>query len=233
VRHDFSLVADRATMRNGKLYIEGGAFTRIDFNSLPAQTPSIALVARFWVETGDDEIPHEVGVRLRDPSGAIIGESDAPMPPDALTVPEGEPPGSEVAVVVVASLAIDFEHAGVHAVDLYLDGELIKSHPIEVRVRSEKPVVQVVEFEIDGEPISVSARDAARMVEELRAEGASDLAGRIERASQLNGQATITVGIGEDERLLAVLEKLRATGDYLSALARLERALRVRIDHTS
>lgn len=105
---------------------------------------------------------------------------------------------------------------------------------------------QVVEFNIESEPISVSARDAARLVERLRSRGLDacvceagriscvSAADKIERATELHTDTTtITLAIGEDECVLAVLGELRATGDFLKPLARLERATKAKIDRTA
>lgn len=92
---------------------------------------------------------------------------------------------------------------------------------------------QVVEFRIEKVPISVSARDGTRIVDALRVEGSSDAttaADKIERAMELHSDTTVLLGIGEDERVLAILDELRASGDFLTPLGRLERALRTKIE---
>jgi hypothetical protein len=83
-------------------------------------------------------------------------------------------------------------------------------------------------FDVEGEPISITARDADRIVERLNANGsdaATNAAGKIERAMRLHESTAVSLRIGEDEVVLAALRELRATGDYLSALERLEHAL--------
>jgi hypothetical protein len=62
-------------------------------------------------------------------------------------------------------------------------------------------VPQVVEFEIEGQPISVSARDADRLARRLRAagsEGCVSAAEKIERATRLDEGTRVKLSIGED-----------------------------------
>jgi len=92
---------------------------------------------------------------------------------------------------------------------------------------------QVVEFRIEDVPISVSPRDATRMVEALRADAASDsvtAADKIEDAMKLHSDTSVRLGIGEDECVLQALAELRATRDSISPLARLERAIKTKIE---
>jgi len=100
---------------------------------------------------------------------------------------------------------------------------------------NERRMVQVVGFEIEGGPISVSARDAGRLVEQLRADGSEcrGVADKIENAAMLGGSGRVSLSIGEDECTLRALEKLSASGDFLRALTRLERAIRDKIARES
>jgi hypothetical protein len=94
-------------------------------------------------------------------------------------------------------------------------------------------VPQVVEFEIEGQPTSVSGRDADRLARRLRAAGSADCvsaAEKIERATRLDEDTRVKLSIGEDECVLKALEELRETGDFLNPLARLERAIQSKID---
>jgi hypothetical protein len=97
-------------------------------------------------------------------------------------------------------------------------------------------VSQVVEFQIEGEPISVSPRDADRLIEALHGSRAIDCASaaeKIERATRPGEDTTVTLAPGEDECVLEMLKQLRATGDFLNPLKRLERALQAKIDRES
>jgi hypothetical protein len=89
---------------------------------------------------------------------------------------------------------------------------------------------QVVEFNIPGESISVSPRDAARLVGNLRAPDCASAAEKIERATRLGQDTSVQLSIGEDECVLRALKELRATGDFLRPLARLERAIHTKIE---
>jgi hypothetical protein len=97
---------------------------------------------------------------------------------------------------------------------------------------------QVVDFRFAHEQdqdleIGVTPRDADRLVELLRRDASPDAksaADKIENAMKLGEETAVKLGIGEDERVLRALEQLRDTGDYLSALARLERAISSKIE---
>jgi hypothetical protein len=96
---------------------------------------------------------------------------------------------------------------------------------------------QTVVFSIEEERITVSCPDATRLVEVLHRLGFDSClsaAKKIECASELHTQVPIVeLAIGEDECVLAALSKLRATGNFLQPLVRLERAVTARIEKTS
>jgi hypothetical protein len=77
---------------------------------------------------------------------------------------------------------------------------------------------QMVTFEIEDESISVSSRNAARIVEKLRQDPVrAAVADKIERATQLHEDTRVKLAIGEDEIVLDVVGELRATGDFHSS----------------
>jgi len=90
---------------------------------------------------------------------------------------------------------------------------------------------QTPDFQIDSESVSISPRDAGRLVESLRARpDSSSAADKIDRATNLGEPTTVKLSIGEDEEVLAGLAELRTSGDFSSALQRLERAIQAKID---
>jgi hypothetical protein len=79
-------------------------------------------------------------------------------------------------------------------------------------------------------PTTVSARDARRLIDEIqKLDPNATVAGRIAAATQLGTSARITLAIGDDELVLAALDRLEETGDFLNALQRLQRGLRTKI----
>jgi hypothetical protein len=80
-------------------------------------------------------------------------------------------------------------------------------------------------------PTTISNRDAGRLIDELqKIDPNATIAGRITAATQLGSSARIaTLAIGEDELVLAALDRLEQTGDFLSPLQRLQRDLRKKI----
>ncbi len=59
---------------------------------------------------------------------------------------------------------------------------------------------------------------------------AQSAARKIEDATALGSSTTVELAIGEDEGVLAALASLTDEGDFLSSLARLETALKEKID---
>jgi hypothetical protein len=92
---------------------------------------------------------------------------------------------------------------------------------------------QTVEFSIPPHipPTTISNRDAGRLIDEIqRIDPNATIAGRITAATQLGSSARITtLAAGEDELVLAALDRLEQTGDFLSPLRRLQRDLRKKI----
>jgi hypothetical protein len=76
--------------------------------------------------------------------------------------------------------------------------------------------------------VTISPRDAERLVAALP-EG-STAGKKIDGAMQLGSTTYVELEIGEDEAVLAALAELRASGDYISALGRLEKALSTKIE---
>jgi hypothetical protein len=100
-----------------------------------------------------------------------------------------------------------------------------------VRHRGYPPAVpQMPTFEIEGESISISPRDADRIVDKLREWPNATSAEKIHRATQLHQDTSVRLAIGEDEAVLAALTELRPSGDFHSSLDRLERAIRAKIE---
>lgn len=92
---------------------------------------------------------------------------------------------------------------------------------------------QGVTFEIEEEPlraevITLSARDASRLVKVLRGQGAEALADRIEHATELRGETEkLALAGGEDRQLLDAVRETRTPGEI--PFARLQQALEAKI----
>lgn len=84
--------------------------------------------------------------------------------------------------------------------------------------------------------ISIGPHDAAAIIDLLQAQGgkpAIAVADKIERATRLYNSAEVDVGSGEDEQMLAALDKLRqGRGQLGRTLTRLENALLAKITAT-
>jgi hypothetical protein len=92
---------------------------------------------------------------------------------------------------------------------------------------------QSVTFIVDGEQITISAADAARIVDTLRPRPdteAHTAAAKIERATRDGESNAIELDSIEDDEVLAVLASFDETDGLRGALARLDRALREKIE---
>jgi hypothetical protein len=80
-------------------------------------------------------------------------------------------------------------------------------------------------------PMSGSVSPRQRRGDEIqKIDPNATIAGRITAATQLGSSIQITtLAAGEDERVLAALDRLEQTGDFLSPLRRLQRDLRKKI----
>jgi hypothetical protein len=95
---------------------------------------------------------------------------------------------------------------------------------------------QAVTFLVDGEAITVSHVDAERIVAALLARPdaeAKTAADRIQRAIEVGASNTIDLGLIEDDEVLAVLADFEESDGLSDALARLDRALRGKIERGS
>lgn len=81
-----ALLADAATVENGKLYVHGGGLTVFHAKQLPVTHPSMALALVFRVEYTEALRDHEITIELLDEDDHRIGS------PISLLLNVGHPP---------------------------------------------------------------------------------------------------------------------------------------------
>jgi hypothetical protein len=123
VKLDFFLLADAADASpDGKLYVHGGAITRLDAPGLPAAV-RVTVVARLLIEDDDEpESTHTGSIEWIQPDGTRLGKADAKIVV-AATHAAGLRRGEEQGILIVAPVAFVVEAFGPYEVRLALDGE--------------------------------------------------------------------------------------------------------------
>lgn len=121
---DFFMLADGASVAEGKLYIHGGAITRVNPASLPSGPTLIAVVARLLIDEEDrGNPPVDVAIEWEKPDGTQLmpplrAHVSADVPPDGIR--EGEDQGT----IIVANALVVFDTAGPHSVLLRLNADV-------------------------------------------------------------------------------------------------------------
>jgi hypothetical protein len=132
-----ALLADAASVDNGKLYVHGGAWTVINAADLPVTHPSIALALVFRVEYTEALENHQVAVELLD-------EDDQPLGPRVEgTIQVGHPPGTRPGTPASVPQAlrfnlITFQREGGYRFRVLTDGRELASIPFRLVLHSHK-----------------------------------------------------------------------------------------------
>ena len=139
---DALILADAATVtEDGKFFVHGGGFTRLDVPELPAAIP-IAVLARLRVQDGDLKKDHQLNFALIGPTGVPNVEpiNVLAMPPEAEpNLAEGQEQFLNVALTIPAMAVRD----GLYHVELRYNGKLIRRVPLPVVV--DKGMLQGIE----------------------------------------------------------------------------------------
>lgn len=122
MRFDFAMLADAAQVVEGKLYIHGGALTRITAGALPWTQP-IAMGMRLEPDA-DDDLSREFRFRLTvvGPDSDVLAEHETPL---SLQRPQADPPAEGEPLGVVLGLTLNglvFRSYGLHRITLGFDG---------------------------------------------------------------------------------------------------------------
>jgi hypothetical protein len=128
MRLDTLILADAAsTPPDGKFYIHGGGLTRFVVPQLPYPL-GVAVFLRFEVSDEEMRKRHRFRVLVFGPVGLNIQpiefESEATRKPPPLL--EGEPRFIQVAL----NLPLLIGRVGMYRIEVYVDDELIRAHPV-------------------------------------------------------------------------------------------------------
>lgn len=131
---DTFLLADAAaTAPNKKLFIHGGGITRIDAPDFPYLQTQFGIVLRFSCDDETDAgADHTFGFRILQPDGSELYPAvEAPIhaPPDHHKWVEGE---EVFRSVVIQAGPVAFEGPGVYAIEIKLDGEVVRTAALPV-----------------------------------------------------------------------------------------------------
>jgi hypothetical protein len=128
MRLDAFLIADAAsTSDDGKFFIHGGGISRFVVPMLPYPL-GVAVFIRFEVDDAEIQQAHRFRVAVLGPVGPNI------QPLDFESVPAEEPPpvldGEQRFMQIGLNLPLGIIRTGLYRVELYLDGELLRSIPV-------------------------------------------------------------------------------------------------------
>jgi hypothetical protein len=97
-----ALLADAATVADGKLYIHGGGWDRLFATAFPTMHPSMAVAVQVEVDFGEALVDHRIDVRLVDVDGAPVG------PTASGTFNVGHAPGATPGAPAFVPMALTF-----------------------------------------------------------------------------------------------------------------------------
>jgi hypothetical protein len=136
MRVDVFLLADAATVADGKLYVHGGGITRINTHVLPLLVPT-TLTVRFAMEARELEEAHRFSWVVRNPDGSLL------MPEAVLDSSPGEKAelieGEEGYLQLTIQMPLMVQHAGVHRVTFSVDGEIVRDMTVPVVLLESSP----------------------------------------------------------------------------------------------
>ena len=132
---DYLVLADAATAADGKLYIHGAGWDRINASTFPVAHPMVAVAVRLRVPWNDTNQPHKVQLDIIDSDGSSIlpappgppgGEINVGRPP---TIPNG---GDQVVPLAFNLIGTTFQRAGDYVVVFRIDGVDAARSPFSV-----------------------------------------------------------------------------------------------------
>lgn len=130
-----ALIADAATVAEGKLFVHGGGWTSLSAAGLPVVHPSMALALVFRVDFGEALTTGEFRVELVDEDGSPQG----PAAGGQLTAGHapGTRPGQDIDIPLALTFpAVRFERAGRYRWAISWNGEPVDSVAFSVEVRA-------------------------------------------------------------------------------------------------
>lgn len=132
---DYMVVADAATVAEGKLYIHGAGWDMIGAATFPVVHPQLAVAFLLRVPWNEANLPHRIELDVVNADGQSI----LPNPPGPMggTVTVGRPanitPGNDLLTPFVFNLAgITFSQPGDYVVVMRVEGSERKRFPLHL-----------------------------------------------------------------------------------------------------
>lgn len=129
------ILADAATVAEGKLYVHGGGISRINAPSLPLAMQLTAAI-RLIIDREDLGRSHQVMLVVVDPDGSML------MPPISFepVFEDRNPqmlPDEEQSLQVTLGMGLQFSRAGTYRIKLTVDEEVLRDMPLPVATLTE------------------------------------------------------------------------------------------------
>ncbi len=133
---DFLILADAATVAEGKLYIHGAAWDLINVACLPWQHPSLAVAIGLRFPWGDTNQPHDLWLDILDGDGqSILADGVGKIGSIVMGRPWNAEPGVDQAQNLTYTFTgLVFHRVGDYAVVLRADGADVARAPFRVRL---------------------------------------------------------------------------------------------------
>lgn len=128
---EYAFLADAAQTAEGKLYVLGGGIDRITTRKFPTTHPFMTLVIKLKLHPSECGRQHKLDIELWDQDGQrvgpqISGELSRERQPDAPTQPV-------FFQVVLNVIGAKFDRPGMYEFHILVNGEYLKSVPLELR----------------------------------------------------------------------------------------------------
>jgi hypothetical protein len=121
MRLDVFMLADGANAAEGKLYIHGGAITRVTPPTLPSPPIMLSVVVRLLADEADpDQLSLPIAVTWLRPDGTTLIATEA----TAVTERPAEAmEGEDLGAVIIINALVAFDVAGRHEISFSFDGD--------------------------------------------------------------------------------------------------------------
>jgi hypothetical protein len=136
---DTIIVADAAALAGEKLSILGAFTTHLAPKAFPWSEPSLAIIVRAFLEDGDYERNHVVGVALEAPSGAVVSGSPFNINGSSLKAQRNELAEAEqhAVTLTVTLLGAAFPEPGLYHVVVSSNDVELGRYPLPVLASSQ------------------------------------------------------------------------------------------------
>lgn len=127
---EYALLADAAQQSSdGKLYVMGGGIGTIGAKTFPTIHPTMSLVLKLQLHPSECDREHRLEVQLWDADGQSIGTGVN----GAFNVPRSPEGRLAYAQMILNILQARFEKPGDYAFHIIVDGQHVKTLPLELQ----------------------------------------------------------------------------------------------------